>query len=279
MRVCASPELKECGAVYLQGSRSVKILFRQILKVKIIKIKSSVIALTLTAGTGFGMPASAGVFDQLAAVANSALPAYGRDYLMNYRPDLSEELLASGIRELIEIGSARVVASLTKEGAYVESLRMSSGLRKAKKLAAKLDRQKQFEQFELQLNQAAVAMAPMLHDLLVTAIADLEISEPRKVLAAHDTAATNYFYAQVAGILQRQLQPIAKDLLKQSGAADSGERIGALIKFDDLLERLMVEHVVERNMKGYFVQLELQEQEIRRNPDSRSTRLLREVFG
>ena len=247
---------------------------------KKITIKSSVIALALTATAGFGGNASAGIFDQLASVANSALPAYGRDYMANTRPDLTEQEIATGIKQAMELGSDRVAETVTEEGGYLGAdLRLSSGLRKAKKLALKLGYEQQFEEFEQQLNQATVAVAPITRDLLHTALLKVEITEPRKLLVAHDTAATNFLYTRLQTILQSQLQEVAEDSLKRSGAASSGEMIAAEIKFDDLLERLMIEHVVEQNLKGFFLQLAAQEQKIRLYPEYRSTPLLRDVFG
>lgn len=236
--------------------------------------------MALTAVTGYGVSASAGVFDQLAAVANSALPAYGRDYMANTRPDLSKEEIATGIKEAIVLGSNRVAEMVTEKGGYLSTdLRLSSGLRKAKKLALKLGYEQQFLEFEQQLNEATVSVAPITRDLLHTALPKIEIAEPRKLLVAHDTAATNFLYGRLQSTLQRQLQEAAEDSLQQSGAAASGETIASMIKFDDLLERLMIDHVVEQNLKGFFLQLEAQEQKIRLYPEYRSTPLLRNVFG
>ena len=117
-----------------------------------------------------------------------------------------------------------------------------------------------------------------MNGLLKQAVTGLEISQPKKLLASQGTTATHYLYKRLQTRLQRKLQPVAQDALQASGAADSSEAIGSMIQFDDMLDRLMVDHVVEESMKGFFLELELQEQEIRQNPASRSTALLRDVF-
>jgi len=117
-----------------------------------------------------------------------------------------------------------------------------------------------------------------MNGLLKNAVTRVEITEPKKLLSAQGTTATNYLYTRLQTTLQRKLQPVAHDVLEASGATDSSEAIGSVIQFDDMLSRLMVDHVVEQSMKSFFLELELQEQEIRQNPSSRSTALLRDVF-
>jgi len=244
--------------------------------VKKIKKQIPVIALVVTAATAFNVPASAGVFEQMAAAASSS---YSREYMMNTKPELSDEQVARAIKEVIELGSDRVVENVIQEGRYDNRQRLSAGLRKAKRLATRHDYRDQFLQFEQQINEATVALAPAMNGLVKQAVTTVEIAEPRKLLAAQNTTATNYLYTRLQTTLQRRLQPVAKDVLRATGAADTSEAIGSMIQFDDLLSRLMVDYVVEQSMRGFFLELELQEQEIRQNPASRSTALLRDVFS
>jgi len=206
----------------------------QNLKVKKIKIKPQVIVLAVSAITAFNAPASAGVFEQMAVAASSS---FSREYMMNTRPELSDDQAELAIKEVIELGSDRVVEIVTQVGRYDTPPRLSADLRKAKRLAARRDYRDQFLKFEQQINDATVALAPAMNGLLKNAV-----------------------------------------VLEASGATDSSEAIGSVIQFDDMLSRLMVDHVVEQSMKSFFLELELQEQEIRQNPSSRSTALLRDVF-
>ncbi len=248
---------------------------------KRITIKSSVLALALAAISGMGSQASAGVFTQLVSVANSALPAYGREQLLSYRPDLDKEQISNAIREALVVASDRVVETVVAEAGYQGDgeVKLSSDLRKAQKIATKGGHEEAFDLLEEQLNQAVIAAAPATRDLLKSAVAQIKITEPRVLLVAHDAAATDYLRMRVMERVQRQLQPVVEELLLESGAKHSCDNIASKIKFGNLLETLMTEHVVEYSLSGFFKQLEVEEKSIRRDPDSRSTDLLRDVFG
>jgi len=215
--------------------------------VKKIKKQIPVIALVVTAATAFNVPASAGVFEQMAAAASSS---YSREYMMNTKPELSDEQVARAIKEVIELGSDRVVENVIQEGRYDNRQRLSAGLRKAKRLATRHDYRDQFLQFEQQINEATVALAPAMNGLVKQAVTTVEIAEPRKLLAAQNTTATNYLYTRLQTTLQRRLQPVAKDVLRATGAADTSEAIGSMIQFDDLLSRLMVDYAGNQTESG-----------------------------
>ena len=86
---------------------------------KKITIKSSVLTVTFAMMmTGAGERSHAGVFDQLAALANGALPAYGREQVMNFRPDLTSRQIDAGIREALVVASERVVEEVVAGSGY-----------------------------------------------------------------------------------------------------------------------------------------------------------------
>ncbi len=246
----------------------------------IIKIKkSSVIAFAVAALTSFSSISHAGIFDSLVGVANSALPSYGRDQLLSVRPDLDKAQIVTGIREALELASDRAVAKVVASAEGESQIKLSSDLRKAQKLARKSGQEVAFQQFEKQLNETMIAAAPAARDLLKTALEQVEIIEPRVLLVAHDAAATDFLRMRVMEKLQRQLQPVVAELLLESGAIHRCDEIASKIKFGNLLETISTDHVVESTVESFFLQLEMEERAIRHDPASRSTDLLRDVFG
>ena len=262
-----------------QGNTKTRIQAK--LKVKKITIKSSVLAATLISSISVGNVASAGVFDQLAAVANSALPAYGRVQVMNNRPDLNSEQIESGIKEALALASDRVVAKVVAEDGYKinDEIPLSSDMRRARKTAVKLGQQASFEQLEQQMHEAVVATVPVTGTLLKEAVSRMEFIEPRVLLTSHETAATDFLRHRVSVSLQRQLQPIVIGFLKRTGAASTSARLANEIKFGNLLDTLIANHVIEQSIDGFFDELEKEETEIRQNPASRTTRLIQRIFG
>lgn len=245
-----------------------------------INIKSTVAAFTLATLTGLGNVSSAGVFDQLVSAANGALPSYGREHSVGYRPDLENEQIAAAIREALSVSSDRVAKNVLSDAAYQDgAIRLSRDLRKVQKLAVKRGHGEIFDQLQQQLNEAVLAAAPETRDLLKSALGDIEIVEPRVLLIAHDTAATDYLRLRLAEKLQRQLYPVVAKLLAQTGATATANVIASEIKFGNLLATIMSNHVVDYSIDSFFLNLEQQERAIRLNPRYRTTEQLRNVFG
>jgi len=83
--------------------------------VKKIIIKSSVLATALFITIGAGERSHAGVFDQLASIADSALATYGREHAVSFRSDLPKRQIDAGIREALVVASDRVIQQLVAD--------------------------------------------------------------------------------------------------------------------------------------------------------------------
>lgn len=247
--------------------------------VKKIIIKSTVLSAAMITTLLTGANAQAGVFDQLAAVANSALPAYGRVQTHSAIPDLEPEQIEAGIKEIIAVASDRVVASVGAGSFENADGSLSSDMRRARKLATKLGYEESFEQLQKQVNEAVIAAVPATSELLKATIERIEFTEPRTLLISHDTAATDFLRSRVSGSLHRQLQPLLVGLLEDSGASGTSAMLASQIKFGTLLDTIVENHVLEQSIDGFFDQLEVEESFIRQNPESQTTSLLKRVFG
>ncbi len=230
---------------------------------------------------GVGERSHAGVFDQLAAMANNALPTYGRERAMSFRPDLPNRQIDAGIREALVVASDRVVQQVVADSGYSTdgNAQLSADLRSVQKAAIKLGHEASFEQLKQQINEAVVAVAPLTGKLLKAAVRRVELSEPRGLLASHETAATDFLRSRVSDNLQRQLQPLVTDFLKRSGAASTSAVLASEIQLGNLLDTITENHIIEQSIDGFFDKLEVQETIIRQDPASRPTKLLRKVFG
>jgi len=249
--------------------------------VKIITIKSSVLAVAVVIMTGVGDRSHAGVFDQIAAMANSALPAYGREHALSFRPDLPKRQIDAGIREALVVASDRVVQQVVADSGYFAEgeSQLSSDMRQVQKTAVRLGLEESFEQLTQQINQAVIAAVPVTGKLLKAAVRRVELSEPRGLLASHETAATDFLRRKVSANLHRQLQPLVTDLLKRTGAASTSAMLASEIQFGSLLDTITENQIIEQSIDGFFDKLEEQEVIIRQDPASRPTKLLRKVFG
>jgi len=246
--------------------------------VKKIIIKSSVLLVLLCATIVGSSSARAGVFAQLAAVANSALPTYGRAMSHTVHHGLRAEQIEAGIREVIIVAGDRVATAF--EATYTDSeIRLSSDMRRARRKAVKLGHEESFKQLQHQINAAVIAAVPATNELLKAAMERVEIKAPHRLLVSHDTAATDYLRSRVSLRLHRQLEPFLAILLEDSGASSTIATLGPRIKFGSLLDTIVAEHVMQQSIDGFFDRLEVEESKIRQNPESRTTDLLKQVFG
>ena len=252
---------------------------------KKIIIKSSVLGLALATFTGLGGTASAGVLEQMAAVANGALPAYGQDQMLSVKPELTDKQIAIALREALTVAAGRVGARAADKGYLVEGelkmpseLRKPSSLRKVGKLAGKQDFELLHRRFDKQMQEAVLTTAPFVAELVKMELRSVEIVQPRVLLVSYDTAATSFLRSRTEIALRRQLQPVAEEMLIQSGAIDSAALIASKIQFGDLLERMVIDYAVDHSINGFFYQMEIEERAIRADPDYRSTRLLSSIF-
>jgi len=220
--------------------------------------------------------ANASVFEQLAAVANSALPTYGRVQSASYHPELRQDQIDLAIRQAMRLGSDRAVYRVVQ--AVEGGLPLSSDLRRARRGAVKLGHEADFIRFEQQLQGAVMEAVPVTAELFKAALVRVEFVEPRMLLLSHDTAMADYLRHRVAGALKRQLEPVVTELLQKSGAIDNGSAIAEQIQFGKLLNISATDHVVQQSIDGFFRQLESEEHAIRYYPEYRSTRLLRRAF-
>ena len=230
---------------------------------------------------GVGERSHAGVFDQLAAVANSALPGYGREQAMSFRPDLPKRQIDAGLREALVVASDRVVQQVLADSGYITDgeARLSADLRMVQKTSVKHGHEASFEILKQQVNDAIVAAAPVTGKLFNAAVRRVELSEPRGLLASHETAATDFLRRKVSANLQRQLQPFVMDFMKRSGAVATSARLTSEIQFGSLLQTITETYIIEQSIDGFFDRLEVQEAIIRQDPAARPTKLLRKVFG
>ncbi len=223
--------------------------------------------------------AQAGVFDQMAAVANSALPAYGRVLSQSSHKNLEPAQIEAAIREAAALASDRVATKSAAGVLFEEQASLSSDLRRARKLATRLGHEESFEQLTQQINTAVTASIPATGELFKVAIDRVEFVKPQQLLTSHDTAATDYLRKHLSVQLQRQMRPLMSDLLEDVGAYATTAELAKHIEFGNMLNTIVEDYVLELCVDGFFNHLEHEEVVIRQDPDFRNTDLLQKVFG
>lgn len=245
------------------------------------KIKLAVISTTLCLGVSH---TQASVLENLAEVANSALPSYGRTDAPGQRIDLSNREIDQALRELLTIACHNVADRLARYGYNNASVRIDlpKNWRKARKTASRIGYRSEFDKLEKRFAEIAVAVAPTTRDLLIEMIADFDIDDPVALVSGNDTGATLELRAQVAERLAERLQPVVSQLLNSSGAIGVSDQIVRHVKHLTALKLVETEftnHLIDESLDGYFHYLALEERAIRLHPLHQNSNALRRVFG
>jgi hypothetical protein len=194
--------------------------------------------------------------------------------------------IASGLKEALQVGSARVVERLgTTDGFNADPkvhIPLPEGLQTVHEALSRVGMGGLTEDLELRLNRAAEAAVPKAGDLFVDAISRMTIDDARAIWKGPPDAATRYFEGKMSEPLAAEMRPVVEASLTEAGAVQAYDhamgRYRSLPFVPDLKSDL-TGHVVDGALSGIFTYLAEEETAIRSNPAKRTTELLQKVFG
>ena len=210
------------------------------------------------------------------------------EYKGNRAPSsiLSNDEIAAGLKEALEVGTERVVWQLGAVDGFNADpsvhIPLPDSLKGVQSTLGRLGLSAIMDSLELRLNRAAEAATPKARELFLTSIRDMTLEDVRQIYEGPDDAATRYFQSRMSPQLVREMTPIVESSLSE---------VGAIKLYDDAMDRYesipfvpdvkadLTGYVVEQGMQGIFYYLAKEEAAIRRDPLKRTTELLRKVFG
>lgn len=206
--------------------------------------------------------------------------------------NLSERDAASGIKEALAQGVDRSIRQLGKPDGFFRDqavkILVPEKLRRTADLARQLGAGKRVDAFELSMNRAAEKAVPAAATILSDAVRQMTLQDAIGLVRGGDTSATDFFrrtsedalYAAFRPIVEQQTAAVGvtqkyKDFTKKAGGNElASALLGGGSKNLDLDD-----YVTREAIDGLFHVIAEQEKQIRRNPASRTTDLLRRVFG
>ncbi len=123
---------------------------------------------------------------------------------------------------------------------------------------------------------------PKAKALFVDAISDMTLDDVQAIYTGPDDAATQYFRGKMSGPLALEMAPVVDASLGEVGAVQSYDSIMQqynALPFVPPVEGDLTGYVVDKGMDGIFHYLATEEAAIRTDPVSRTTDLLKQVFG
>jgi len=198
----------------------------------------------------------------------------------------SDEKVASGLKEALEIGTGNAVASTGRPDGFFgnEAIRilMPEKLQRLDKGLRAVGLGSQIDEFVLSMNRAAERAAPSAKSIFKDALGQMTISDAKQILRGGDTAATEYFRGKTSERLTAGFLPIVTASLTE---------VGATKRYKDLVGRYSAlpfmsspsldldRYVTDKALDGLFRVLGEEERKIRKDPAARVTKLLKEVFA
>lgn len=202
------------------------------------------------------------------------------------RPALSDDRVAAGLKEALQVGAGNAVNLTGKVDGYFknEAIKilfppklqfMEKGLRAA-------GQGRQVDEFVLSMNRAAEKAAPQARAIFADAIRKMTFDDARKILTGGDTAATEYFKSRTSTTLTAAFKPIVSKATSEVGATQQYKQLmgrAPSIPFLQTQSLDLDDYVVGQALRGLFYMLGEEEKKIRKNPAAQVTSLLKEVFG
>jgi hypothetical protein len=233
----------------------------------------SIIALGLT---GF-VPAQAGISDLLKG-AEQAIGGGGGN--------LSETKIVDGLKEALQIGTGKAVASVSQTGGFWDNpkirIPLPGSVEKEKSILGAAGYGPQLDQFEMSMNRAAEKAAPEAKGIFLDAIKQMNISDAQKILNGGDNAATLYFKDKTFGRLSEIFKPAVHDSMAQVGVTRQYQELDQQMQslpFVGGMSFNLDNYVTKGALDGLFYMVGQEEKKIRENPAARVTDLLKQVFG
>lgn len=208
--------------------------------------------------------------------------------------NLTEGQAAGGIKEALAQGVDRAVRQLGKPDGFFRDqavkILVPEKLQQVANLARQLGAGKRVDAFELSMNRAAEKAVPAAAGILSDAVRQMTLQDAIGLVRGGDTSATDFFrrsseqklYDAFLPIVAKQTAEVGvtrkyKDFSKKAGGGSLGALLGggqggtSSADLDDYVAREAID--------GLFHVIAEQEKQIRNNPASRTTDLLRAVFG
>ena len=207
------------------------------------------------------------------------------DALERGSSSLSDEKIASGLKEALQVSTIKAIALTGKHDGFLKNeeirILLPPKLQSLGKGMRMLGLGEQVDDLEIGMNRAAEQATPQAKQIFLAAVKKMNFSDARRILTGNETAASDYFRSTSSTDLTAAFTPIVHRSL---------ERVGVVRQYDSVIKAApggsvlagefdLDKYVVDKTLDGLFYVLGAEESKIRKNPAAQTTELLKEVFG
>lgn len=208
---------------------------------------------------------------------------------------LSQAEVVDGLKQALGKGVEQAVALLGRTNGFLTNLNakipLPEKLRPAEKTLRAVGQDKLADDFIASMNRAAEQAVPVAAAVFGDAIRQMTIEDAKGILSGTNNAATQFFrrttqtnlYAHFYPIVQKATDQVGvttqyKQMMAKVGGGLLGGLFGSKSK-DTMPAGDLDAYVTTKALDGLFLMVAEEEKRIRENPASRTTALLKKVFG
>lgn len=211
----------------------------------------------------------------------------GQDiYGQVYGKPLSQQEIAAGLKQALEVGTNNVVMQIGKRNGFYRDasihIPLPDSLAKVQRTLHKVGLSSSLDELELSLNRAAEQAVPRAKKVFWQAIRDMSWEDVMKIYKGPDDAATRYFQKKMTPTLTREMYPVVQQTLASAGVVKAYDQVMKeyyAIPYVPNVKADLGEYAIEKTLDGMFYYLAKEEAAIRNDPVKRTTKLLQRVFG
>lgn len=199
---------------------------------------------------------------------------------------LSNEYIASGLREALDKGIDVQVSKLTaKDGFFRNELvkvLLPEELQKVDKTLRKIGLSKLADEGLKVLNRAAEDAVGTATPIFVNAVKQITFADAKNILLGSNNSATNYLNSKTNEALYSKFNPVIQNSLGKVGATDIWANIIGKynnVPFTNKVNPNLTDYVTQQALKGVYTMIAVEEKKIRTNFSARTSDVLRKVFA
>ncbi len=256
-------------------------------------MKKQLIVVSVVIGLGLSFNnAYSGWQDYLKTADSAIKSATGQDGASVATSALSNDKIASGLKEALGVGVKKAIAMLGSENGFLNDqsvkILLPESMQKVEQVLRSVGQEKMADEFITSMNRAAEKAVPKVTDVFVDQISNMSLDDAKGILSGGDTAATDYFKKHTSAQLRELMTPYINDAMDQAQVTQYYKTMTAQVKKYDSFGLMnsylgsasdIDKYVTDKTMDGLFSKIAAQEALIRQNPAARSTELLKDVFG
>ncbi len=254
--------------------------------------KKLLITALVSASLGFINPAVSGWQDWIKEADSVLKSTTGQDTSSTVSSALSNDEIAKGLKEALDIGVKKAIEMLGKQGGFLNDqsvkILMPESMQQVEKALRSFGQEQMADEFVTSMNRAAEKAVPQVSQVFADAISQMSLEDAQAILAGSDTAATDYFKQHTSSQLSELIKPYVNDAMNQAQVTQYYKAMTEQLKRYDSFGLMnsylgsaadIDNYVTEKTMAGLYEKIALQEKLIRDNPAARSSELLKTVFG